>query len=297
MNKQLINGLSLIGLGACMALWPTPPAHAGTKVQGNVVPQNIGGTCGGGSAPCFSIGSPGKYSVAESTASGSGGITIQLNVKGVDCAGDPDAGFCSATTSQSCQSSGDCPSGEFCHGNDGGKAGKCNDANHVLELNTDFSGIESKVGLLFDLTKGKVGFQASAGKNKVTGAQAFGAIAGVVQGQNLGIGLLRVRAAGSNPASCLSAPLLVTTCTDGERYGIGGIHASNAPGTAPPPCTGDSDCSLTQVCTAGACVTQTCTADADCRGFTGPTGDVACNEVAGTCCLPALDTDPNCDFD
>jgi hypothetical protein len=266
LEKGLFLGAALCAAGAFTAM----PALAGTKVQGNIVPQNIGGTCSG---PCFTIGKPGKFKVSESKKAGSGGIEMQLNIKGVDCANaDPPAE------------------------NDGGQAGKCDDVNHVLEVNTDFAGLETKVGLLYDLVKGKTVFQAT-GKNKLTGADAFGALVGAIQGQSLGIGVLRVHAPGSNPASCLNAPLLVTTCTDGEKYGIGGIVASNEPGTAPPPCATAADCSVTQVCSAGACVTESCTQDSDCANFTGPGSNVACNETLMQCCLPNLDTDPNCDID
>lgn len=254
-------------------------ADAGTKVQGNMVPQNLGGICGGGSDPCFTIGAkPGKFKVSESKKTASAGIEIQLNVKGIDCADAAAAGYTAA--------------------NDGGQAGKCTDVSHthVLEVNTDFSGLETKVGLRFDLVKGKTVF-VKTGKNKVTGGDAFGPLAGVIQGQTLGIGVMRMHAPGTNPASCDSAPLTGTDCIDGEKYGISGIIASNEAGTAPAPCTMDSECSITQICSSGSCVNETCSQDSDCANFTGGGGDVTCNEDTGTCCLLGIDTDPNCDVE
>jgi hypothetical protein len=231
------------------------------------VPQNIGGACSG---PCYTLPSDkfGKFAVKESTNAGSGGVEMQLKLKGVDC-----------------------PAIDV-----GGDPGKCNDTNHVLELNTDFGGLQTTVGVLYDLDGGKSGFQASGGKNKVTGAEVFGSLVGFVQGQFLGIGILRTRGPGGNPADCLVAPLVgMQECNDGERYGISGILASDAPGTAPPPCVDDDDCSLTQDCSGGNCIAEPCTQDSDCDEFAG--GEVACNETTMTCCLHNLDTDPNCDVD
>jgi hypothetical protein len=248
--------LLFVATGAASLMLLCNPSEAKTKVQGNVVPQNIGGTCGGGGTdPCYNLPTDkfGKFAVKESNAAGGGGIVLQLKVKGVDCpevdvGGDPD---------------------------------KCNDTAHVLELNTDFNGLVTAVGILYDLDGGKSAFQAS-GKNKVTGAEVFGALAGAIQGQPLGIGFVRARGPGSNPADCLSAPLLPGNgCNDGERYGIGGVMSNN----------------VTQDCSAGLCVSETCTQDSDCDEFTGPGSTVACNEVEGTCCLDTLDTDPNCDID
>lgn len=263
-------GATLIAIGAC-ALMAGSAVYAGTKMQGNVMPQNSGGTCGiSNNQPCYTLPADkfGKFAIKESKAAGGGGIEMQLNIKGVDC-----------------------PEGS-------GDTGKCDAVNNVLELSTNFAGVQTTVGVLFDLDGGKSVFQAS-GKNKVTGAAVFGALVGAIQGQNLGIGFLRVRGEGTNPADCLVAPLLgLQECNNGEIYGIGGVKVSNEAGTAPPPCTSDANCSSTQDCNmSGACVPETCTADANCDAFTGPGSDVACNEGNSQCCLPNLDTDPACDID
>lgn len=250
------------------------PAQAGkTKVLGNVVPQNLpappAGSCSGGDA-CYNLPTDkfGKFALKESKKAGSGGTEMQLKLKGVDC---PDVDV-------------------------GGDAGKCNDENHVLELNTNFAGLPTTAGVLYDLVKGKSAFQAT-GKNKVTGAELFGALVGFVQGQFLGVGVLRARGPGSNPVDCLTVPITGANpgCNDGEIYGISGIRVSDEPGTEPPPCTTDADCSLNQDCSAGNCIAEACTQDSDCDEFGN--GEVACNETTMTCCLFNLDTDPNCDVD
>lgn len=264
-------GVWFLAAGVWAAFSLTSPAQAGTKVQGTLVPLNVGGTCGvSGSDPCYTISKPGKFAMKESKTAGGGGIEIQLNLKGVDC---PTAGG----------------------GNDGGKSGKCNDVNHVLESNSQFQTIVTQTGILFDLVKGKAVFQAT-GKNKVTGGDIFGALVAAVQGEPLGVGIFRVRGPGSNGADCLQAPLPPDNgCIDGELYAVSGIIASDAAGTAPPPCGSDADCSITQTCTGGTCVNRNCSQDADCPVGEGVTS--TCNEATGTCCLANLDTDPECDVD
>lgn len=235
------------------------PAAAATKVQGNLIGVEDG-------ADDYNIAKPGKFAFKEAKDAGGGGMAVQLNLKGIDCpVGDPN---------------------------------KCDSPNNVMELTVAFGGsaFETKTGILFDVVGGKAVFPQT-GKNKVTGADVFGALVAVTQGETLGLGTVRIHATASVPASCASPVLLPgNTCTDGETYAVSGVIPSNEPGTGPP-CTMDSECdSLVPVLIcSGTCEIESCTQDTDCH-LEGINPDVACNEGSGSCCQLSQG-DPDCDDD
>ncbi len=258
-------GLVVLALSAFVS-----PADAGTKTQGSLLAQG---------STDFSLGQNGKVAVKESP-SDSGGLVMQLKLGKVSC-----PVTCPTCDPEKCTGSDSAPGARF----------------HVLELNTDYNGVVTQVGLLYNLTNGKGTFLDKnlndTGKNKISGGDVFGALAGVIQGQNLGIGFLRCRTSASTPGDCLTAPLLPGNgCLDGDVYALMGVTAS-AEAPAPPGCTVDADCAATQICVAPLCITDPCTQDSECRSFTGPGSDVACNETSSTCCFPDLDPDPDCDID
>ena len=247
----------LIAAGV-LAVAAAGPASAATKVQGSIIAVADG-------SDFYNFAKPGKYAFKESKDAQSGGMSIQLNLKGVDC-----------------------PFGD---------TNKCDSPDNVMELTVAFNGgaLETHTGILFDVAGGKAVFPQT-GKNKVTGADVFGVIASVTQGQTLGLGLVRIHATASNPASCANPVLLPgNTCTDGENYGVSGVIPSNEPGTGPP-CTMDSECdAIVPVleCAGNSCTIESCTQDSDCHKD-GINPDVACNEVSGTCCTIS-GGDPDCD--
>lgn len=234
------------------------PAAAATKVQGNLIGVEDG-------ADVYNIAKPGKFAFKESKGAASGGMSVQLNLKGIDC---------------------------------GTTLNKCDSDDNVMELTVAFGGsaFETKTGILFDVIGGKAVFPQT-GKNKVTGADVFGALVAVTQGQTLGLGTVRVHATASNPLACAS-PVLApgNACTDGETYAVSGVIPSNEPGTGPT-CTMDSECdSLVPVLVCdGTCEIESCTQDTDCH-LEGINPDVACNEDSGSCCQLSQG-DPECDDD
>ncbi len=241
-----------------LAMTATGPVSAATKVQGNLIAVDDGSNL-------YNIAKPGKFAFKESKAALGGGMAIQLNLKGIDC-----------------------PTGA---------ANKCDSTDNVMELTVAFGGgsLETHTGILFNVEGGKAVFPQT-GKNKVSGADVFGVIASVTQGQTLGLGLVRIHATASVPASCANPVLLPgNTCADGENYAVSGVVPSNEPGTGPP-CSMDSQCDTivpVLTCQGGACTIESCTQDSDCH-LDGLNPDVACNEVSGTCCTLSSG-DPDCD--
>jgi hypothetical protein len=241
-----------------LAVATAGPASAATKVQGNIISVEDG-------SDLYNFAKPGKFAFKESKDAGGGGMSLQLNLKGIDCpAGDPN---------------------------------KCDSSDNVMEISVAFGGgaLETHTGILFDVAGGKAVFPQT-GKNKVSGADVFGVIASVTQGQTLGLGLVRIHATASNPAACANPVLLPgNTCTDGETYGVSGVIPSNEPGTGPS-CTMTSECDANipvLECTGGTCEIEPCAQDSDCHQD-GLNPDVACNEDSGTCCQLS-GGDPDCD--
>ncbi|MFQ5667981.1 MAG: hypothetical protein ACE5I7_16320 [Candidatus Binatia bacterium] len=246
-------------------------AQAKTKYQASVIEESPNNTD-------FKLLKPGKIQIKPSTKSGDGGIVFKLLLTKVDC---PNAGA----------------------GNDKGKAGKCGvkgappdgiTDNHVLDIGVRALGTElpgpgvqaSAAGILFRYEKGKALFQAT-GKNKIGGA-AFGALSSAVFNQPLGIGLLKLHTAGSNPADCAVPPLLPGNgCTDGDVYAFAGVMVGNDAGTT---CASSAECAKTAICQAGVCVTETCTVDSDCDQDGGGAGGTGQCGSGGTCCDPNIDT-------
>ena len=92
-------------------------ANAGTKVRGSIIAVADGSNL-------YNFAKPGKYAFKSKDAQ-SGGMSIQLNLKGVDCpTGDPD---------------------------------KCDSSDNVMELTVAFNGgaLETHTGILFDVAGGK----------------------------------------------------------------------------------------------------------------------------------------------
>lgn len=211
-----------------------------------------------------------KVQIKPSVKAGDGGIVAQLNLKFVDC---PAPG----------------------PGNDGGAPGKCGVKgtpvpNHVMDLSVHVLGndFNSIVGIKYSVEKGKGAFQAT-GKNKINGT-AFGAFVTLVFNQSLGIGLIKLREAGTDPTDCDTVPLVVGNgCTDGGIYGVAGVVFGSDAGVT---CATSQDCPLNAVCTASVCAAETCTLDADCdQNGTGNGGTGQCGSN-GNCCDPAVD--PTC---
>lgn len=244
-------------------------AHARDKYQSTIVEESNNTTP-------FKLLKPGKIKIFPSTKPGDGGIVFQLLLKKVDC---PTIG------------------------NDKNKEGKCgvkgappespvND--HIVEIGVRALGndvpapgnplLVAAAGIPFRLEKGKAVFQAT-GKNKIGGA-AFGALSGLIFDQPLGIGLIKLRTAGSNPADCGTAPLLEGNgCNDGDVYAVAGITVGNDPGLT---CGTSAECGATAICTGGHCQAEECVVDSDCDegGAIGGTGQCGSN---GTCCDPTID--------
>ena len=275
-----------IGLAAAAGLLTVGPARAGDIYLSTVVelsPQSTN----------FHLTKHGKIKILPSVLAGSGGLTTQLVLTGVDCP----------------------PPGP---GNDGGAAGKCGVKgspvpNHVLALSANSFGLDinNVVGIKYKLEQGKAAFQAT-GKNVIGGA-AFGPIVSAIFNQPLGIGFLKLHEAGSVPSDCDKIPLPIKTCkggtnagagcnvngdcnsnvcspngcTDGGIYAEAGIVAGSDPGVT---CSGNADCAVTQVCTASHCTAETCTVDADCDQG-GGVGSHQCGSN-GQCCDPTID--PTC---
>jgi hypothetical protein len=235
-------------------------ASAGPATAATKVQGNLVAVADG--ADVYNIPKPGKFAFKESKAALGGGMTIQLNLKNISC-----------------------------------PAAKCDSLDNVLELTAAFGGggFETKTGILFNVVGGKAVFPQT-GKNKLTGADVFGVIASVTQGQTLGLGTVRIHATASVPGSCATPVLLPgNTCADGEVYAISGVVPSDEPGTGPP-CAMDSECDAVLpvlVCTASACVIEDCTQDSDCH-LDGINVDVACNEDSQKCCQLS-GGDPECD--
>lgn len=238
-------------------------ALAGSGTQCSVVtqmPPQSGAT--------FSLLKAGKFLIGPSAKAGDGGSSLLLSLSGVDCPPN----------------------------NDAGTAGACNSTNDVLTIKTDFGGVQTSVGVLFNTAKGKSTFQAS-GKNKASAAQIFGPLTSVIAGQSLAVGIMKVHEPSSTPSDCNSVPLDVKPgqkCDDGHTFGVCGFIGGTDP--SPGACTSDGQCSATQVCTGGSCKAQTCTMPSDCRSFTGTGGTVSCSDMAPkTCCLIGVG-DSHCHF-
>jgi hypothetical protein len=252
-------------LAAALPLLALRPAYAGFQYQSTIVAENAASN-----TTDFKLTKPGtgKIKIKPSTKAGQGGTTIQMVLKGVDCVGE---------------------------GNDASKPGKCGNSgtggvlDHVLELGVRALGQEfpgtidnipdspSVVGIKFKYLKGTALFEAT-GKNVVPGS-VFGPGTTSIFNQPLGIGLIRLRTPGSVPSDCDSAPS-GPGCTDGIVYGFTGIQAGSDSSLS---CSADGQCSNTQVCSSGACVTQTCSSAGDCRS-----GHCGTGSNAGNCCDPTL---------
>ncbi len=280
-RKALLAAAAGIAAGCLVA----PRVHAATKVQASLVDATDGNpityqeTAGQEGK--------GKSMIQETTKPGACGTVMKLLLVKIDCASHPDAGTCRVSGNPCCKTS-ECPSGQLCLGNENAAPGSCNATNHVFEVNwmqgdANTFLLEGQAGLKFNLVKGKAAFLAS-GKNSVTGGQAFGPIGcSLPAGAPLGFGKTFVRDTGTDPNKCDEVPLFPPNdCTDGPAYLFSGIRVGLDP--APGTCTNDNECTLTQICLAGQCTTQTCAADSECRGFGS---GVACNEDTGDCCFLA----------
>ena len=211
-----------------------------------------------------------KIQIKPSDKPGDGGIVTQLNLKFVDCP----------------------PPGP---GNDGGAPGKCGVkdspvVNHVMDLSVHVLGndFNSIVGIKYSIEKGKGFFQAT-GKNKITG-DVFGAFVTLVFNQSLGIGVIKLREAGTDPTDCDTVPLVMGNgCTDGGIYAVGGVVFGSDSGVT---CAANTECPLNAICMAMVCAAEPCVADTDCdQNGTGNGGTGQCGS-SGTCCDPAVD--PTC---
>jgi len=271
--KKLLAVAAVAAVGCLVA----GRAHAATKIQGNLVDLR---TTAGTYDESPGQEGKGKYMIMETKAPGSCGTLMKLLLAKINCPSHPDAGKCSGS-GDPCTTTKECPSGQLCLGNEGGSDGQCNATNHVFEVNWEFTGgLEGQAGLKFNLVKGKAVFLAS-GKNGVTGGQAFGPIGCSILGTPLGFGKTVVHETGTDPNECDSVPLFPgNNCTDGDPYLWSGIIVGVDP--SPGSCSNDNQCSLTQVCSGGACVTQTCSQDSDCRGHGQ---GVECDENSGQCCF------------
>jgi hypothetical protein len=184
----------------------------------------------------------GQIKIAPSKKKGDGGATIQLNVKGVSC------------------------------------GTKCN--NNVIDLGVRAIGtdVPSAAGILFNVAGGKTVF--ANGKNKEPLGGLFGALASVVFGNSLGIGLISLREPASNPSDCSQVPLATGNhCTDGAIYAVAGFLVPVDPSLL---CSTDTDCgtvNLTEACdqTTHLCMIQQCTDSSECRSG-------MCNINSGQCC-------------
>ena len=245
------------------ALIASQALAGGTKYQSNVV------DLGSSNATNFHLLKAGKLAFKSSTAVGSGGLVTQLVLSNVDCPMDP-------------------------QGNDAGVAGKCGPkldpiVDHVVELGISFAGLDldGVAGIKYQLKQGKAAFEFS-GKNSMPG-NALGATITLVYNQPLGIGIVRLRTPGSDPAACDTTPLLPGNhCTNGTPYAIAGVVVGSDSSVN---CTTDTQCSKTAICTAGHCTTETCSVDSDCNQGGGVGGTGQCGSD-GNCCDPALD--PTC---
>lgn len=209
-----------------------------------------------------------KVVVAPTKANGSGGISLQLIMKKVTC------------------------------------GGSCTAQGHVLELDlralgtnipcigpTDCTGalpFEAAAGIPFDLTGGTAGFPGAGGKNKLGLGALFGPLSSQIFTRSLGIGLLRLRKPGSNPADCTSVPLVTGNgCIDGDVYALAGFAV---PVDSKFACTTDTNCPAQDSCVLppGACQATPCTSIADCTR-TNPGDTIVCdvNAPSATCCVCA----------
>jgi hypothetical protein len=242
----------------------TNAARAADKYSASIVEYSFNVTN-------FHLAAPGsKVKIKPSIKPGDGGIVAQLNLKFVDC---PAPG----------------------PGNDGGEPGKCGvkDSpvpNHVMDLGVFVLGNDfpSIVGIKYAVEQGKAAFQAS-GKNKINGT-AFGAFVTLVFNQSLGVGVIKLHEAGTDPTDCDTVPLgMGNGCTDGGIYAVAGITFGSDSGVT---CTTSQDCPLTAICSASVCAQEPCTLDADCdQNGTGDGGTGQCGSN-GSCCDPAVD--PTC---
>jgi hypothetical protein len=218
-----------------------------------------------------------KVVVAATKAKGSGGISITLVMKKVTCGGSP-----------------------------------CNATNHVLELDLRAVGsnipcigptdcatalpFEAAAGIPFNLTGGVAGFPGAGGKPKIGAGALFGALSSQIFTRSIGIGLLRLHKAGSNPADCTSVPLVSGNgCIDGDIYALAGFAV---PVDSQFACTTDTNCPAQDSCVLppGACQPTPCTSNADCTR-TSPGDTIVCDVNAATaaCCICAGGTDtPTC---
>ena len=201
-----VRNLCAVAFGmAAIAGIPRGPVHAGDVYQATIVADDTNSTS-------FTIAKPGsKVVVKPSSKAGDGGAVVQLVLKNVDC-----------------------PS----VGNDAGKANKCGSKGagadaltrkHVLNIGARALGLDipDVAGLTYRLEKGTAVFEAT-GKNTISAAQAFGALAGPIAGHALGVGLVKLQERGSDPdnptTGCSVVPLPVgNTCIDGGVYGFAGI--------------------------------------------------------------------------
>jgi hypothetical protein len=210
-----------------------------------------------------------KVQIKPSGTDGDGGIITQLGLKFVNCPGE--------------------------EGNDGGAPGACGPqgspaTNHVFVLESNFAGIVTRAGVMYDIEKGKGAFQAT-GKNKVGGAAIAGPLVTAVFQRPLGIGQIQLKTPGSNVShpttGCGAIPLPpVNTCSDGQIYGVAGIRVGEDQALS---CVNSAECADTQICSIGACTAETCTLDADCDqngGGNGGTGECGSD---GQCCDPVIE--------
>jgi hypothetical protein len=180
-----------------------------------------------------------KIAIAPSSKKGDGGVTIQLNAKDISC------------------------------------GSKC--SNNVIAMGVRAVGadVPDAVGILFNVTGGQALFPN--GKNKTATGQLFGALASIVFGQSLGIGVITLHESASDPAACGVVPLdSGNHCIDGKTYAVAGFVVPVDPTFT---CTEDNQCGLTQECSTSThfCVIQTCADDTECRSG-------KCNIGTNQCC-------------
>jgi hypothetical protein len=105
----------------------------------------------------------------------------------------------------------------------------------------------------------------------------------IIFNQPLGIGIIKLRTPGTNPADCDTAPP-GPGCLDGLPYALAGITVGSDPDLV---CVTDTDCAVTATCESGICTLEPCTIDADCNEG-GGVGSGECG-TNGTCCDPGID--------
>ena len=229
-------------------------ASAGAGYSSSVVDLDAGDN--------YNLTKIGKVSAKPSVKAGDGGVVLSLKVGGISCTGvdaSPPA-----------------------------KCGTTPILDHVMDMGVYAFGndLPSIVGIRFSIEAGKTTFQSS-GKSSVGGA-IFGPLVSAIYGEPLGISSIKLREPGSDPSDCGTVPLPGGNgCTDGVEYAVAGIIAGTDPGLS---CTMDDQCTITNICSAGKCIQEPCTMDADCNNG-GGTGSGECGDN-GKCCDPSID--PTC---